>query len=650
MHKRTPSQTDIAEFKDLTKKDALIRLQKNLSKLVLTASPQSQKVRSFVRSNSSRWSRRDSRRTFAPSWTDSNICSIDIFWTTSIKLRSIGKKLNRRRKARWGDSLSRTEGEQGHSLGHFIQETLGGKSRWCSRVVGQIDRGETEWRSRHDNGLSRTEECHFCPQWFDISRFNYSTARSNSTWKETSRSIARLLLAIESCLWLWCAIGVDEFVQYSRRNRENPSEVQSRLGEDLQLQSIEVCSLTSMSITINTSSWHLDIRVSIVKRFCPWRRVSRIPRMNVGIHQVTGISIKPSLNRVFSTNSSTKAKNTCFSATSTIWAQPSIFVRRVSSGNLRSSSTLLDILKHLLTDQTKHEFLMEVTDKTRADVKVNDEREKDAYREDLPRAVPWSSTRTNCVYWKSPRCQKKMSTNSRVSANSGKDPRCRRRGDFIVLLRLVFSIRTIYGLIFLLSNVSSKRKRYTWRSSLIIKWESIERERWCSIDCLVVGKRRQCHSAGNSQWCRDPEFRRSPRYWHEQTIDLLAFDSFKGVNVPRRRFLPVKTTSDLLLVMSNLFTLNRGNLVMNVQRSFPSVPLVKLGTSFIKVVWPLLVNVRFTFDRCLGERLSFAFSKYPRLSGIGQSDCVGWCHFRQRCFSSSMSVDDDRDRENLLLF
>lgn len=30
-----------------------------------------------------------------------------------------------------------------------------------------------------------------------------------------------------------------------------------------------------------------------------------------------------------------------------------------------------DILKHLLVDQTRHEFVMEVTDKTRADVKVN---------------------------------------------------------------------------------------------------------------------------------------------------------------------------------------------------------------------------------------------------------------------------------------
>ncbi|CAF3913435.1 unnamed protein product, partial [Rotaria sp. Silwood1] len=50
-----------------------------------------------------------------------------------------------------------------------------------------------------------------------------------------------------------------------------------------------------------------------------------------------------------------------------------------------------------------------------------------------------------------------------------------------------------------------------------------------------------------------------------------------------RRFLSVKTISDLLLLMSNLFMLNHRNLVMNAQRSFPSVPLVKLGTSFTKV-------------------------------------------------------------------
>ena len=70
---------------------------------------------------------------------------------------------------------------------------------------------------------------------------------------------------------------------------------------------------------------------------------------------------------------------------------------------------------------------------------------------------------------------------------------------------------------------------------------------------------------------------------------IQSFEGAQGINVPRRRFLPVKTTSDLLLVMSNLFTLNRGNLVMNPQRSFPSVPLVKLGTSFTKVSTLLLL-------------------------------------------------------------
>jgi hypothetical protein len=88
----------------------------------------------------------------------------------------------------------------------------------------------------------------------------------------------------------------------------------------------------------------------------------------------------------------------------------------------------------------------------------------------------------------------------------------------------------------------------------------------------------------------------------------------KGINVPRRRFLPVKTTSDLLLVMSNLFTLNRGSLVMNQQRSFPSVPLVKLGDGFNKVRLELFHCHRFTFrfvyNQRLGQGLSFTLSKY----------------------------------------
>ncbi|CAG8444200.1 4577_t:CDS:2 [Acaulospora colombiana] len=61
------------------------------------------------------------------------------------------------------------------------------------------------------------------------------------------------------------------------------------------------------------------------------------------------------------------------------------------------------------------------------------------------------------------------------------------------------------------------------------------------------------------------------------------FKNAYGVNVPRNRFLPVKSTSDLFLVTSDLYSLNHGELVMNPKRLFQSVPLVKLGDEFKKV-------------------------------------------------------------------
>jgi UTP--glucose-1-phosphate uridylyltransferase len=64
---------------------------------------------------------------------------------------------------------------------------------------------------------------------------------------------------------------------------------------------------------------------------------------------------------------------------------------------------------------------------------------------------------------------------------------------------------------------------------------------------------------------------------------IKSFNGACGINVPRSRFLPVKTTSDLLLIMSNLFTQKKGILQMNLKRSFPTVPLVKLGSAFVKV-------------------------------------------------------------------
>ncbi|KAI6653880.1 UTP--glucose-1-phosphate uridylyltransferase-like isoform X3 [Oopsacas minuta] len=60
---------------------------------------------------------------------------------------------------------------------------------------------------------------------------------------------------------------------------------------------------------------------------------------------------------------------------------------------------------------------------------------------------------------------------------------------------------------------------------------------------------------------------------------IKCFDGAVGLNVPRSRFLPVKTTSDLLSLLSDLYCLesSTGVIYMNPLRSFPSVPLVKLG-------------------------------------------------------------------------
>ena len=47
-------------------------------------------------------------------------------------------------------------------------------------------------------------------------------------------------LATESNLRLRCSVSADEFVQYTRRNGENLTEIQSCLGQNLRFQSIEV--------------------------------------------------------------------------------------------------------------------------------------------------------------------------------------------------------------------------------------------------------------------------------------------------------------------------------------------------------------------------------------------------------------------------
>ncbi|KAI4307699.1 hypothetical protein L6164_030859 [Bauhinia variegata] len=61
------------------------------------------------------------------------------------------------------------------------------------------------------------------------------------------------------------------------------------------------------------------------------------------------------------------------------------------------------------------------------------------------------------------------------------------------------------------------------------------------------------------------------------------FDNAIGINVPRSRFLPVKATSDLLLVQSDLYTLEDGFVIRNKARANPANPSIELGPEFKKV-------------------------------------------------------------------
>ena len=61
------------------------------------------------------------------------------------------------------------------------------------------------------------------------------------------------------------------------------------------------------------------------------------------------------------------------------------------------------------------------------------------------------------------------------------------------------------------------------------------------------------------------------------------FRNAHGINVPRSRFLPVKSCSDLLLIKSDIYSLEHGQLVINENRMFGTTPVIKLGDHFKKV-------------------------------------------------------------------
>lgn len=61
------------------------------------------------------------------------------------------------------------------------------------------------------------------------------------------------------------------------------------------------------------------------------------------------------------------------------------------------------------------------------------------------------------------------------------------------------------------------------------------------------------------------------------------FKNARGINVPRNRFLPVKSCSDLLLIKSDIYSLEHGQLVINPNRMFGTTPVIKLGDHFKKI-------------------------------------------------------------------
>ncbi|GMI77029.1 UDP-glucose pyrophosphorylase, UDP-GLUCOSE PYROPHOSPHORYLASE 1 [Hibiscus trionum] len=64
---------------------------------------------------------------------------------------------------------------------------------------------------------------------------------------------------------------------------------------------------------------------------------------------------------------------------------------------------------------------------------------------------------------------------------------------------------------------------------------------------------------------------------------ITFFDHAIGINVPRSRFLPVKASSDLLLVQPDLYTLADGYISRNSARANPENPFIELGPEFKKV-------------------------------------------------------------------
>ncbi|KAG6378218.1 UTP-glucose-1-phosphate uridylyltransferase [Boletus reticuloceps] len=90
----------------------------------------------------------------------------------------------------------------------------------------------------------------------------------------------------------------------------------------------------------------------------------------------------------------------------------------------------------------------------------------------------------------------------------------------------------------------------------------------------------------NNLWINLKALKRIMAVIQLETAAGAAIKHFKnghGINVPRSRFLPVKSCSDLLLIKSDIYSLQHGQLVLNESRMFETTPVIKLGDHFKKI-------------------------------------------------------------------
>jgi UTP--glucose-1-phosphate uridylyltransferase len=125
-----------------------------------------------------------------------------------------------------------------------------------------------------------------------------------------------------------------------------------------------------------------------------------------------------------------------------------------------------------------------------------------------------------------------------------------------------------------------------------------------------------------------------------------CFPKAQGVVVPRSRFLPVKKTSDLLLVRSNLYTVEDGRLVPGHDAS---PPVVKLGPEFTFVSdfmrrfpsAPDIVDLQHltvSGDVCFGRGVRLAGDVVVVASPGKHIDVPDGCKLENKCLTGELSV------------